>query len=118
MRITGRCYCGNVRYSAEGEPSMRAQCHCRECQYISGGGAVLIMGMPAEGFRFTRGAAKSFTRDDIPNPVTRDFCPDCGTHLATRPPGIPFVFTPERFSRSPRNPVRLAPESALPLQPP
>ena len=28
-------------------------------------------------------------------------------------PGILFVFTPESFSRSPRNPVRLAPESAL-----
>src|SRR5437868_1026469 len=28
-------------------------------------------------------------------------------------PGIVFVFTPERFSRSPRNPVRLAPESAV-----
>jgi hypothetical protein len=27
-------------------------------------------------------------------------------------PGILFVFTPERCSRSPRNPVRLAPESA------
>src|SRR5229473_123906 len=27
-------------------------------------------------------------------------------------PGIVFVFTPERFSRSPRNPFRLAPESA------
>ncbi|MGI8740966.1 MAG: hypothetical protein ACR2NN_00060, partial [Bryobacteraceae bacterium] len=26
-------------------------------------------------------------------------------------PGILFVFTPERSSRSPRNPVRLAPES-------
>ena len=28
-------------------------------------------------------------------------------------PGIPFVFIPESFSRSPRNPVRLAPESPL-----
>jgi hypothetical protein len=27
-------------------------------------------------------------------------------------PGIPFAFTPESFSRSPRNPFRLAPESA------
>jgi len=26
-----------VRYVAEGEPMMKAQCHCRECQYISGG---------------------------------------------------------------------------------
>src|SRR6185369_13473987 len=28
-------------------------------------------------------------------------------------PGIPFVFTPERFSRSPRNRVRFPPESPL-----
>jgi hypothetical protein len=28
-------------------------------------------------------------------------------------PGIPFAFTPESFSRSPRNPFRLAPESAM-----
>ena len=31
-------------------------------------------------------------------------------------PGIPFVFTPESFSRSPRNPFRLAPESARTTQ--
>jgi hypothetical protein len=26
-----------VRYVAEGKPRLKAQCHCRECQYISGG---------------------------------------------------------------------------------
>ena len=31
-------------------------------------------------------------------------------------PGIVFVFTPERFSRSPRNPFRLAPESTTDRQ--
>jgi len=31
-------------------------------------------------------------------------------------PGILFVFTPESFSRSPRNPFRLAPESPLTLR--
>ena len=29
MRLEGRCYCGAVRYVAEGEPVLRAQCHCR-----------------------------------------------------------------------------------------
>ena len=32
--------------------------------------------------------------------------------LFTISPGIVFIFIPERFSRSPRNPVHLAPESA------
>jgi hypothetical protein len=54
MELTGRCYCGDIHYKAEGEP-------------------------------------KDFTRSDLDNPVTRQFCPNCGTHLATRPPGFPAV---------------------------
>lgn len=92
MELTGRCYCGRIRYRATGEPAMRAQCHCRECQYISGGAAVLIMGMPAAGFEYAQGEARGFTRSDIPRPVTREFCPDCGTHLVTRVPDVPLVF--------------------------
>ncbi len=91
MEFEGGCYCKRVRYRAEGEPAMRAQCHCRECQYITGGGPNFFMMMPADGFTYTRGEAKGFTRDDIERPVTREFCPDCGTHLVTRVPGFPVL---------------------------
>ena len=92
MKIEGGCYCGQVRYEAEGEPALRGQCFCRECQYISGGDSVLVMGMPEAGFRFTKGAAKAFRRSDIPKPVTREFCANCGTHLTTRAmPGIVMI---------------------------
>ena len=91
MEIEGGCYCKAVRYRAEGEPGMRAQCHCRECQYITGGGPNFLMMMPADGFTYTKGAPKGFARSDIERPVTREFCPDCGTHLTTRLDGFPAV---------------------------
>lgn len=89
MKLEGGCYCGNVRYVAEGEPMLKAQCHCRECQYISGGSPNMFMLMPESGFRYTKGAPKQFSRSDLENPVTREFCSECGTHLVTRRPGLP-----------------------------
>jgi hypothetical protein len=49
------------------------------------------MVMPPNGFRYTRGEARPFERDDLENAVTRDFCGDCGTHLLTRRPDLPFI---------------------------
>lgn len=91
MKLEGGCYCGEVRYVAEGEPALRAQCHCRECQYMTGGGPNFFLAMPADGFVYQKGEPKRFTRSDIENPVTREFCPTCGTHLATKITGRPVA---------------------------
>jgi len=89
MTFTGRCYCGHIRYRAEGEPLFRLQCHCRECQYISGGGPNYVMGLPSAGFEYLSEAPARFARPDLPAPVTREFCPVCGTHLLTTSPRVP-----------------------------
>ena len=34
---------------------------------------------------------RAFTRSDLEQAVTREFCEHCGTHLTTRRPGLPFV---------------------------
>ena len=88
MKLEGGCYCGAVRYAAEGEPVMKAQCHCRECQYISGGAPNLFFLAPEAGFAYTKGAPKQFSRSDLEQPVTREFCETCGTHLVTRRPDL------------------------------
>ena len=91
MKIEGGCYCRAVRYRAEGEPMMRVQCHCRECQYIAGGAPNFVFGMPEQGFSYTRSSGKPFRRKDLANPVTREFCAECGTHLLTRAPSMGAV---------------------------
>ena len=108
MDFSGRCYCGDVQYEASGDPAIKVQCHCRECQYISGGSANVTIGMPEAGFKYTQGTPKQFARSDLDAPVTREFCPNCGTQVLSKAlalPGVmlikvgtmddPSIFTPD-----------------------
>jgi hypothetical protein len=89
MKLEDGCYCGAVRYQAEGKPMLRAQCHCRECQYFSGGSPNMFLLMPPDGFSYTKGTPKKYMREDLEGAVTREFCAECGTHLITRPRSVP-----------------------------
>ena len=89
MKLQGGYYCAEVRYVAHGEPMLKAECCCRECQYITGRAPNVFMVMPAAGFAYTTGAPKQFSRTDLVEPVTREFCATWGTHLVTRRPELP-----------------------------
>ena len=91
MDFTGHCYCGDIDYKASGEPVIKLQCHCRECQYIAGGSANVTIGMQADSFEYTKGTPSSFQRSDIENGVIREFCGTCGTSLVSRAAALPGV---------------------------
>lgn len=89
--MKGGCYCGEIRYDITGEPVGKSQCHCRECQYIAGGGANFFLLVQNDDFRITKGTTSAFARSDLETPVTRQFCPTCGTHLTTLLPTRPLT---------------------------
>ena len=91
MAVEGGCYCGAVRYKIEGEAAFRGQCHCRECQFISGGAPNFTMGFPIASLSYTKGAPKAFQRSDLDDPVVREFCAECGTHLVSKPASMPMA---------------------------
>ena len=89
MKTTGGCYCKEIRYEIDGPPDLGFQCHCRQCQYITGGNPNVAFVYPQENFRYTSGTVAEFRRSDLENPVTRFFCPTCGTGIGTHSPARP-----------------------------
>ena len=55
MKITGGCYCGEIRYEANGDLEAAFQCHCRECQYITGGNANIVIVFAQSAFKYIKG---------------------------------------------------------------
>lgn len=82
MTIEGGCFCGAVRFAAEGPALMRGLCLCRTCQRISGGGGNLFLAVAADGFRYAAGKQASFQR--TPEAPVREFCGRCGVQLTAR----------------------------------
>jgi len=84
----GGCRCGAIRYEVSAEPFAVMNCHCRDCQYASGGGFSTVAIIPAAAFKLTKGTAKRFTvKGDSGQDVTRSFCETCGTPMFSEPPG-------------------------------
>lgn len=89
MEIEGGCYCGELRFRYAGDAMFKGQCHCRECQYIAGGSVNLVLGLAEGGFSYTKGEPRGFARSDLENPVTREFCANCGTHILAKAKSMP-----------------------------
>jgi len=89
VKTTGRCYCGTLKYEITEKAEAAFQCHCRECQYITGSNSNIVMVFPKNVFRYVEGNPKKFARADLETPVTRHFCENCGTAMGTESPARP-----------------------------
>jgi hypothetical protein len=82
----GGCRCGAIRYEVTAEPMAVMDCHCRDCQYASGGGFSTVAVIPAAAFKLTKGTPQRFSvTGDSGQQITRAFCGTCGTPLFSVP---------------------------------
>lgn len=76
---TGRCLCGQVRFTLKAEPIAMRMCWCRDCQYFAAGSATVNVVFPS-GALEVRGELRDFQSvADSGNRMHRHFCPSCGT---------------------------------------
>lgn len=91
-KVTGGCACGDVRFGFYEPAAAKVACHCRACQYTSGGGPTYAVVVDKDQFRITRGHPSEFaTLSEDGNLVTRVFCGNCGTHLYAFSEGSPHL---------------------------
>lgn len=82
----GGCHCGNVRLSVTGAPKKLVQCHCNDCQKLSGGAPAYLAIFADDQVSLNRGSPRCYTVTGASGkPVHRHFCGDCGTPLYSKP---------------------------------
>jgi hypothetical protein len=80
-RVTGRCFCGAVRFQFDQLPIATRACWCRDCQYRSSGNASVNAIFGTESFTISGETSEYISTADSGNVMRRRFCPKCGTPL-------------------------------------
>jgi hypothetical protein len=80
-RVTGRCFCGAVRFQFDQLPIATRACWCRDCQYLSSGNASINAIFRIETFKISGETSEYISTADSGNVMRRRFCPKCGTPL-------------------------------------
>jgi hypothetical protein len=76
--LTGGCFCGAIRYQANGTPFHETNCHCSICRRTTGAPFVAWFSVRPTDFHIIKGEP---TRFNTTKQGERSFCSRCGTQL-------------------------------------
>ena len=84
-KIEGGCLCGAVRYKSDADPLLAVLCHCTNCQKQSGGAYSVNIMVPKGALDIQGNMATYVDTGDSGQPVGRNFCGRCGSHITSEP---------------------------------
>ena len=79
--FSGRCLCGDVRYTVNTNPIVTRACWCKLCQTLATGNATINLAFPTSAVTVTGELQDYASVADSGNRMHRRFCPNCGVHL-------------------------------------
>jgi hypothetical protein len=91
--ITGRCFCGKVRYEISDEVIKTGVCHCHSCQRLTGGSAWPFLVVKSEALHISGHVKEIMRTGGSGNQVHMGFCDNCGSTLFGRPEIWPHIRT-------------------------
>jgi hypothetical protein len=90
-KLTGKCLCGKVSFSADTEIKMMANCHCSDCRAATGAAYGTLVFVDETALSIS-GTPKVFKhKSDSGSDMEKLFCPDCGSQMFGRNSNRPGV---------------------------
>jgi hypothetical protein len=77
--VTGRCLCGDVQFTAAGNPLWAGHCHCRRCRRSTGAAFATWISFHRDAVRWAAQRPKLYRSTAT---VERGFCPSCGSTVS------------------------------------
>jgi hypothetical protein len=86
MKVDGSCFCGQLTFEAQIDPSTVELCHCRDCQVLSSSAFRIVVPATEGSFRLLSGTPTIYVKvAESGNRRNLAFCPICGTAVYSAP---------------------------------
>lgn len=83
-KLSGKCLCGKISFSADTDIKLMANCHCSDCRAATGAAYGTLLFIAEDAFKVS-GTPKVFRhKADSGADMEKHFCPDCGSQLFGR----------------------------------
>jgi hypothetical protein len=89
--ITGGCLCGAVRYTVTGDFIFSGKCYCDDCRKTSAAGHGAVFAVPEPAVTITGKVTEYSKAGGSGQPITRRFCPVCGSKISAAAAVMPGV---------------------------
>lgn len=84
--LTGGCLCGAVTYSIDADPAFSGHCGCQNCRKATGVEHASIFAVPTGAVEVSGALSTYRYSGDSGAPISKHFCPACGSHVVTDNP--------------------------------
>lgn len=79
--LSGSCLCGEVQFTLQEKFSAFYQCHCKQCQQLSGTAFASNLFTKPDNITWTKGEASVLRFEHETRSFSRAFCKHCGSAL-------------------------------------
>lgn len=80
-KLTGNCLCGTVKFSLKEDFKAFYQCHCRQCQQLTGSAFASNLFTAPDNIEWLQGAKSVIAYEHPSREFSKSFCSVCGSAL-------------------------------------